>query len=438
MKRIFFLVLLVLLVACQEETPPEPPASKAQTCRDCHPFEIDPPHDLGCTRCHRGQEPAPDQAQAHQGLISTPADAEHLPETCLPCHKKETQAFLKTEHYTLAGEINTVRGLFGLAPVATALELPEPKRITNQEDLVNDLLRRRCLRCHVFYRGDDYAETQHGLGCAACHLPFSQGALQTHVFQGPGDQECLHCHYGNRVGWDYYGLAEHDYPYAFRSPLINGEPPPRPWGIEFHELRPDVHLQAGMSCLACHGKDELMFGQQGPRCLSCHHLDRKAPYHAPQVLVKARCSACHARWSFWDEGLYLVLHEAPDWEEWSELMVQGSSEVENALVSFLTGKEPEATMLDKFSWETRPGIWLLTLKRRRFEEVHLGWDAQGRLAVLRPLGDLHLSYVNQEDEAVFDEVTPAQGRLLPYAPHTIGAADYARTQEVLRKLRCSP
>ncbi len=437
MRYLSFLLLLLALLACEKkEAPSEAPSEK--TCTDCHAFELDQNHAFGCKKCHAGKSPASDKETAHQGLIASPAAPAHWEKTCGSCHAREIAAVKESLHFTLAKEVNTVRRLFDLPPVAAASDLPEPVRIETTEDLVDDLLRRRCLRCHLFYRGDDYAETQHGLGCAACHLPYAGGEMISHKFQGPNDRLCLHCHYGNRVGWDYYGMAEHDYPYQFRSPLIEGEPPPRPWGVEFHELSLDVHLEAGMSCLSCHGKEELMFSRKRASCRSCHKLSPQSPYHRPEVLRAARCSACHARWAFWDEGLYLVLHETPDWEEWSELMVQGSSEVEEAITSFLLTGEAEARMRDKFSGRERQGIWLLTLKRRRFEKVVLGRDEKGRVSVVRPLGDLYLSYVDAEEDVPFDNLTPEGDHLLPYAPHTIGKADFARSQEVLRLLGVKP
>ncbi len=435
MRGFLLFLLLLSLVACQETGKSSPVTTRK--CQDCHEVELDPPHTMECQKCHGGQSPAQSPEEAHQGLLPAPADPASWQKTCGSCHPKETKATEQSLHFSLARKINIVRGLFDLPPLTSVKELPEPEKIQGTEDLVNDLLRRRCLRCHLFYEGDDYPETKHGRGCAACHLLYAQGGLVDHRFQKPNDRMCLHCHYGNRVGWDYYGLAEHDYPYQFRSPLLEGEPPPRPWGIEFHELTPDVHLQAGMSCLSCHGK-ELMFGGKQPSCRSCHEFERPKIYHRPEVLSQARCSACHARWAFWDEGLYLVLHEAPDWEEWSELMVQGSSEVEEAVVSFLTQGRAQAEMKDKLSGRKRPGIWLLTLKKRRFERVHLGWDPKGRLSVVRPLGDLYLSYVNHEEEIIFDNLAPEKDHLLPYSPHTIGAADFIRTQKVLNLLGVKP
>jgi hypothetical protein len=95
-------------------------------------------------------------------------------------------------------------------------------------------------------------------------------------------------------------------------------------------------------------------------------------------------------------------------------------------------------MKDKFSGRMRTGIWLLTLEKRRFEEVHLGRDPQGRISVVRPLGDLHLSYVNQEEEVVFDNLSPIGERLLPYHPHTIGQGDWNRSHKILRQIKDKP
>ena len=434
-KCLLFLLLIGLLLGCKEE----PSAEKAFHCKDCHAHELDQAHAFSCRRCHGGKEPSTSAKEAHQGLIPSPALPPNLEKTCGSCHEKEAAALRKSPHFTLAGEINPVLLAFGLEPVESALELKEPERIDTLEDLVHDLLRRRCLRCHLFYQGDDYPETRRGRGCAACHLVYAEGELSSHRFvRTPPDRLCLHCHYGNRVGFDYYGLFEHDYPYPFRSPLIEGEPPPRPWGVEFHELTPDVHLEAGMPCLSCHRGGELMAGEAGPRCKDCHPR-LSGPFHAAKVLSRARCSACHATWAFQDREYHLLLHFDPDWEDWAEFYVQGSSEVEEAVLTYLETGTARAIMRDKFSGRVRPGIWFLGFKERRFEDVPLGFDERGRVSVLRPLLDLHLGLV-LEDEIPFEDVRPRtvlkdpRRRFLPYAPHTIGPADYFRSQKVMRMI----
>lgn len=448
MKRALYLGLLFLFFGALGAFGAE---ASGKTCQDCHQVERDKAHDLACIRCHAGKSPALGKKEAHRGLVFHPASPQNMERACGPCHRREVEVLKSSLHYTLAGEVNLVREAFGLSPVTQATDLPQPSKIRTLDDLVSDLLRRRCLRCHLFYSGDDYAETKRGLGCAACHLVFAGGKMQSHRFvKAPPDGNCLHCHYGNHVGWDYYGLFEHDYPYQFRSPLLEGYPPPRPWGVDFHQLARDVHLKHGMSCLACHKKEGVMgdghrYTREAEavkvRCEDCHQVAApKRPFHHPKVLARARCSACHALWSYQDKGWYLMLQEAPDWDDWTEYLVQGPSEIEEALISYLKTGQARAVMRDKFTGKQRPGVWFLGFGWRRFEEVPLGFDKKGRVAVLRPILGLHLSYVTAEDEVPFDDYVPQVLRKAPekayrpYAPHTIGQADTFRSMKVLKML----
>ncbi len=431
-----FFLFLGLLGACKKQEAP-----RVFSCKDCHGLSLDERHNFPCTDCHQGKAEAFSASEAHEGLLSAPASPNLMAKTCGRCHPAQVRALEKSPHLTLKNKINTVLSAFGLPQVSSPLKLKEAEEIRTLEDLVHDLLRRRCLLCHLYYEGDSYAETRRGLGCAACHLPYGGGGLISHRFLGsPPDRNCLHCHYGNRIGFDYYGMFEHDYPYAFRSPLLEGDLPPRPWGVEFHELKPDIHLEAGMSCLACHTGKELMSGAPGPRCENCHR-NLKGRFHTSKVLNRARCSACHATWAFGDRKTHLLLHYDPDWEDWSEFYVQGSSEVEEALLTYYETGEAKAQMKDKFSGRVRPGVWFLGFEARRFEKITLGYDKKGRVSVMRPLLDLHLSLVTAEEEVLFDSIRPPKTEkdpkacYLPYVPHTIGPADYFRTQKVLRMLR---
>ncbi|OAG27359.1 cytochrome c3 family protein [Thermodesulfatator autotrophicus] len=435
--RFLVLFFLVILVGCQsKESKPV-----LHTCKDCHHYELDEKHSFACTRCHGGKTPAASPEEAHKGLIASPASPANWEKACGSCHAEKIEKIKKASHFTLTGVINPVLEAFNLPAVAGIKALPEPEVIKTREDLVYDLLRRRCLRCHLFYKGDDYAETRRGTGCAACHLFYGNGKLEDHRFiKTPPDRLCLHCHYGNRVGFDYYGLFEHDYPYPFRSPLIDGELPPRPWGVEFHEMAKDVHLKAGMSCLSCHTGEELMAGEKGPSCTDCHKLKPKSPFHTPEVLARVRCSACHAQFSFQDRGYYLLLHYDPDWEDWAEFYVQGSSEIENFILKNAQGEDATPVMADKISGKPRQGLWFLGFKERRFETLPLGRDEKGKISIMRPLLDLHLSFVNEDDEVVFDDLTPfavkrnPQKAYLPYSPHTIGRGDSFRAQKILEML----
>ncbi len=429
--RVPVLVLFLLILAVKTVLP--------SGCLKCHEVKLDSRHDFPCTRCHGGNADAEKKEAAHQGLIAHPAHPENWDRACGACHAREIRALRKSSHYTLAPAVNAVLSAFGLPQVRSLTEIPEPSGIRSRADLVYDLLRRRCLKCHLFFPGEDYPEARRGTGCAACHLPYAGGELQDHRFQKPTSRNCLHCHYGNRVGWDYYGFFAHDLPYAFRTPLVEGEFPARPWGIEFHEMTPDLHAQKGLSCTACHGRAELMEGRSGKSCLSCHRkVAGRRPFHTRRVLSRVRCASCHAVWMARDEGLYLTLYEAPDFEEWQELFVQEDAEIETRFREFFQGKTPQGVMSDKLSGKIRRGVWFLTLKRRRFEGVPLGRDEKGRLSPIRPVLDLHLTYVNAEDEVLIEDWHPSGRISLPVTPHTTGPGDTFRSLEILRRLGIRP
>ncbi len=436
-----------------------------KTCQDCHPYRLDPAHQFSCQKCHKGHSPASGAEEAHQGLKSEPAlDEDGGAGVCISCHREASLSAITTKHYHLTDEVNLVRQAFGLSPLASALEIPRPVKIRHLEDLVNDLLRRRCLRCHVYDPGDTYPETTHGTGCAACHLTYGDGKLIDHRFTSQiPDRTCLHCHYGNFVGWDYYGRFDHDYPAPFRSPLKEGLPPERPYGVEYFQLSPDVHQEAGMACIDCH-RASLMGRGQDPSCLDCHGERPQAPgvvveggrlvlvtsaghrlslprmearpSHREEILSQSRCSVCHARFTFWDEGTYLVRLDSIDYEDWSELLVQGSSEVEELIIQGLTSPEPPPPyMQDKFNHKFYLGLWLKGFKKRRWEEMVIVEDKNGRLSLARPLLKIYLSYLTRDEELLFDNLPAKSGGLLPYSPHSIGQADAFRSLKVIQRIK---
>ncbi|WP_456434288.1 hypothetical protein [Thermosulfuriphilus sp.] len=442
-----------------------PVASGQKTCNGCHSLELDASHNLPCTQCHQGKSPASGVDEAHEGLVAEPAlGGKGLAGVCFSCHSEASRQVTASKHYLLTDEVNLVRQAFGLPPVPSVLEIPRPVKILDVEDLVNDLLRRRCLRCHVYDPGDTYPQTTRGTGCAACHLTYRHGELVDHRFTSRvPDETCLHCHYGNFVGWDYYGRFDHDYPASFRSPLRNGAPPPRPYGVEYFQLTPDVHQQAGLSCIDCH-QSSLMGRGKDPSCLDCHKEPQRAsgiveeggrlvfvsssgrrhlipkmkerPSHREEIIVRARCSACHASFTYWDEDTYLLRLDAIDYEDWVDLLVQGSSEVEELILEGLTSNEPPPPyMQDKFNHKYYLGLWLKGFKERRWERFILVEDDQGRLSLARPLLKIYLSYVNKEEDVLFDNFESQGVGLLPYSPHTIGPADFFRSLEIIQRIK---
>ncbi|NTV12901.1 MAG: hypothetical protein HGA96_03035 [Desulfobulbaceae bacterium] len=432
------------------------PAASQAGCRACHPYAEKLHAGLDCTGCHGGNPRANQKSEAHADLVAAPGDPAHLQTLCGPCHAKETTAIASSRHFTLTGEINPVRRHFGASKnLATALDIPGAPRPNSPLALADDLLRRRCLGCHVYSRGDDFAATRHGTGCAACHLEYRAGKLVSHRFlAAPGDNQCLSCHYGNRVGGDYYGDFEHDLRKDYRTPFpADGASPERPYGLEQHRLQPDIHQLGGLICRDCHGGLH-----QGAAttisCVACHlwrpgqalpagnllaekgllqlrrqRDGRLLPVPLARDPAHARsgqqidCAVCHAQWSFNDRETHLLRSDVEDYQSWEDLLVQGNAEAETQLLNSLySNKEVPPTMTDKFTGQSHPGLWLKLFALRRWEEPLLGRDSQGRLRVMRPSLDLHLTWVDEAGKTVFDAVAGAGTTLRPYTPHTIGKA----------------
>ncbi|WP_420207769.1 hypothetical protein [Candidatus Electronema sp. JC] len=482
MRTIFLLptaFLLIFLNSCREEKQPSVPAPPAKPqeaatipaappppgCRGCHAeIQLDTPHDFACTDCHQGDNNANDRQLAHQGLNAKPAAPESMAAVCGRCHAQQAEGCAQSGHFSLRNEVNLIRRQFGLEPVNSLRELPEPNSLPqSKEDLVNDLLRRRCLRCHPGTAGDSYPHTRRGLGCAACHLRKTEGKLASHAFSLPDEARCLSCHYGNRVGSDFVGMHEHDLGSDFRSPQTTKAPYFRPYGVEQHDLAQDIHRQRGLTCLDCHNGAELSGKQAAVRCADCHDpqpgqipplknlrseggqliLTSKAsgkehpvprlqhPAHA-KYGGKVACQVCHAQWSFNDQGTHLLLTYSSDTDPWSSLTVQSSSEAE----AFLLGEEDEPVMSDTLSGEKKPGVWLQGYGLRRWENMIIRQDKDGIVKVFRPILDLHLSAVDENGEVLagFDNIAGNSDGLLPYTPHTTGPAGLFYEQRFLRQL----
>ncbi|NPA94384.1 MAG: hypothetical protein GXO58_03030 [Thermodesulfobacteria bacterium] len=436
-------------------------------CKGCHKISLDSNHNLKCTLCHKGHGSESLKDKAHKGLVASPSSPADAPRVCGECHLKEVKSITRSSHYTLKNEIATVWKAFFPEDVPPEVkDIHGVKRPRTKRELVMDMLARRCLRCHVYYEGDSYWGVRRGKGCAACHLPI--GNRQMHHFGRPTIKNCLSCHYSNFVGWDYVGRFEKDYPEDFRAPLKKGKHIPRPYGIEWLPMTPDVHFRAGLFCTDCHRKAEFHVeaeaGEPGRvSCGDCHREISRRPGHDSQQGCVADCQSCHALWTFWDQGRSVMRQDVLDPEDWEYLYVQGSSEVEEQIKRALElddSQEITYFMTDKFSGLRYPGLWFAGFERRRWAPVVLGKSSSGRISVLRPLLDLSLSYADDMGETVFDNlrgkrfldwqviypswpflpntIGKSVGFLVPYRPHSIGKADMARSISVINALQgCS-
>lgn len=456
MKNVLFLILLfAILSGCTGE---EQGIISPRKCIDCHSIEIDTSHQLDCVSCHGGSSPADDKKNAHLGSLATPAHPDHFAATCGPCHKKIVEEIAESIHLSLSNSTNLFRKAFGAKDKITSfVETPISDAPVTKLQLADDLLRRRCFRCHLYNSGDNYPLVQHGVGCSACHMAFTEGKAQSHHFIRPGDEQCLSCHYGNYVGFDYYGRFEHDFNYEYRTPFTTKNKYFRPYGVEYHQLQPDVHQLRGMLCIDCHRGQELMAaGAAKPSCVGCHSqekLERSLPdlveLQQDVYILKGRnkkehpiplmrhpahwkqeeplsCQVCHAQWTFNDIGKHLLRSDSDDFETWSNLSVQGDSEVETIVENNNDFDKDElpALMDDNLTGEIKKGIWYKGYTMRRWETIQLGRDSHGMITTMRPMLDYSLSWIDGEENVRFDSVqsdTTNKG-LLPYVPHTTGPA----------------
>lgn len=461
-------LLGLFLLSCssdgpESDAPQAPPVEEVNplpanpSCSDCHPHELDQNHSFGCTTCHNGTSPAADKDQAHLDLIPKPGHPDVMLQTCGQCHESQVKKSHSSLHFTSRNEINTVRRAFG---AETDLErgenIPIHDTITTPLALVDDMLRRRCLQCHIRYDGD-YAETRRGVGCGACHLNFANGGMVSHAFlPKPQDQECLHCHNSNFVGADYYGRYDHDFHWDYRTPYgKDGSEADRPYGVNTHQLSTDIHQQAGLQCIDCHPGATLMAPEPSAiTCTTCHEYNGQNPtllnialkdnlptltmasrdIAIPQLLhpaharykKKAGCAVCHAVWTFSDEGTHLFRQDGEEYDPWEAISVQGSFEVEQEIYANInTDGYPYPFMSDKLTGQGYYGLWHKGYELRRWEFPIVCKDDRGVLQICRPLLDLSLTWVNSEGDVVFDSAKPDKGPykgLVPYTPHTIGKA----------------
>jgi len=468
-----FLCILLILTGCEDNPSDQSLQDKnrdtanqiiTQThgCKKCHPMQLDEHHQLSCSYCHMGNEKSDNKDGGHQGLISQPAHPDHMVKSCGECHEKWVTDIKHSQHMTLSNSINMVRMALGASDKLNNLtEIPVVPQPENLVGLGDDLLRRRCLRCHLYNKGDNYPAVKHATGCGSCHLNFSKNEFSHTFLRKPSDKQCLHCHYGNRVGFDYHGRFEHDLGQEFRTPFDGNKTRIKPYGIEYHDLTPDIHFTKGMICIDCHSGKSLMSIQSEPNrisCRSCHDkkvLDQrkvtgvikqdgvflfnshnnklhKIPFMTDPAhnrdSEQLDCQVCHALWSFNDQGIHLLRSDLDEYDQFHHLIQQGSSEVFDILTTSLDfyKEDPEPVMSDKISGEERLGLWYMGYGSRRWESVILGRDKNNRIRVMRPILDLHLSWIDEDEVVRFDSVSSSPTRqnsgLVPYTPHTTGKA----------------
>jgi len=432
---------------------------------------IDKHHDIKCSTCHGGIDRAEEKDRAHQGLEPHPAHPSNIDKNCGQCHQDITINAPRAVHFTLSNSTNLFRTAFGAQDQLNSfIETPVVSEPSNILQLGDDLLRRRCFKCHLYDSGQAYPATSHGQGCAGCHFVGEESGEPSHSFSSPTDDHCLSCHYGNYVGSDYYGRFEHDFNVEYRTPYTTRNEYFRPVGVEYRQLSTDIHQQKGLSCIDCHSGNELMLQGTKPSCVGCHdttQLQSNQPdrisiedgafilttvsgtkHQIPTLTNPAHfnqtesisCQGCHAQWSFDDRGRHYMRIDADEFDSFSALTVQGNHEVESILANNFDFDKDELPieMTDSITGKSSPGIWLKGYVTRRWEEVRLGRDRSGTISVVRPILDYSLSWVDEDETIIFDAVQPVniKNSVKTYTPHTTGSAGMfyqARIQQFLAR-----
>jgi hypothetical protein len=236
-------------------------------------------------------------------------------------------------------------------------------------------------------------------------------------------------------------------------------------------LTRDIHAEKALWCIDCHTRKDVMgdgylysYQMEVPKrsCSDCHGgFDGKPPdmtnkairkdsdgylftsrnhgrrhrlslfrrdstAHRIEAHADVRCSACHAQWSYQDYGLSVMREDRINDYKWRHLSIQADPYLEEKLKGYAESPETAYPVsVDRLSGQEKEGIWSAGWRFRRWEPMPLGVDPAGRVAILRPLYQYLISYVDRLGNVPLDSVAPSRGdgtgrgwAFMPYVPHT--------------------
>jgi len=319
----------------------------------------------GCVVCHGGDPKATDKEQAHGGeFYPDPGSPWVNEKTCGQCHDEHVAVQWTSLMMTEAGKIQGVAWSFGamtgyqhkwgnyaveslppeewhgtaafrsymqglkkLEPQVFVDRFePLPPAPTDPAELVKNpklaaftYMRNQCLRCHWAVKGRYKRGDYRGMGCSACHIPYSNegryeggdptipkdepGHCLVHTIQATREakttvngvtysgipvETCTTCHdRGKRIGVSYQGLMEIPYHSPFAE---DGSGQPDLHTKHYIALHQDIHYQKGMLCQDCHTTIDVHssgmlvganLGAVEIECADCHGTPDAYPWELP-------------------------------------------------------------------------------------------------------------------------------------------------------------
>ena len=330
-----------------------------------------------CIVCHGGNPKSMVKERAHSGTVGyfkthegpkefypAPGSTWINQNTCGVCHKEQVGAQMNSLMMTEQGKIQGALWSFGgkegyehtagtyatknpsdpharlgtktyreymqklakLEPQGFPEEMHELEKAPTAEEVEKDpslavytYLRQECLRCHTGSKGRYKRGDYRGIGCASCHIPYSnegfyegndrntskteRGHLLVHTIQssrkakvkvhnveysGIPVETCSTCHNrGKRIGVSYQGLMETEYQATFDE---DGNGQPKLHTKRYMHLQEDIHYQKGMLCQDCHTSNDMhgdgfLGGANAAavevECQDCHGTTSKYPWELP-------------------------------------------------------------------------------------------------------------------------------------------------------------
>lgn len=180
--------------------------------------------------------------------------------------------------------------------------------------------------------------------------------------------------------------------------------------------------------ILCQEKSKFLFvSKNNGRSYPLSLFSNDSVGHNVQAHKRVRCSACHAQWSYQDYGLSIIREDLMEGYKWYHLTAQGDPSLQEILKKHLD--KPgwgDPISRDWLSGEAKLGIWSAGWRFRRWEYMPLGVDYRNRYAIVRPLYQYLISYVDRLGNVPLDSVIPSRGdgtgegwAFMPYVPHTI-------------------